>query len=225
MVFGSVVAGPGGAGAVPLLAGPTGASYNEIRPICVNLRLPTLRERSGRYKNGLLAPPGPVAPRFSQFFAPPDPKIRHFRHFHPPTRAPALQKQDFPAVSPFSRPLRARPVGESGPFSAGCHPELVEGSRPTHTVAPQEFRRELSTLALRACAQVDPSSPPPPIQFSHPLSILKFTARRPTCKTPPKPSCFRLENKGTTAFDPHEQNIISYDPFTNSYTVPSETND
>ena len=120
----------------------------------------------------------PSQPRCDPFFAlhalgvasfrPSRPQNRHFRHFHPPTRAPALQKQDFPAVSPFSRPLRARPVGESGPFSAGCHPELVEGSRPTHTVAPQEFRRELSTPALRACAQVDPSSPPPanPIQPS-----------------------------------------------------------
>ena len=83
MVFGSLVAGPGGAGAVPLLAGPTGASYNEIHPICVH-------SRPFAVKNGLFAPPSPVATRSSpstplawQVFAPPDPKTAIFGIFIP----------------------------------------------------------------------------------------------------------------------------------------------
>ncbi len=165
MVFGSVVAGPGGAGAVPLLAGPTGASYNEIHPICAH-------PRPFAVKNPPFRPSQPRCDPFFTIFRPSRPQIRRFRQFHPPTRSSGAPKTGFsgclePArpraglMSRFRlpRPPLARSVGESGPFSAGCHPELVEGSRPSHTVAPLEFRRELSTPALRACAQVDPSSP------------------------------------------------------------------
>ena len=189
MVFGSLVAGPGGAGAVPLLAGPTGASYNEIHPICVH-------SRPFAVKNGLFAPPSPVATRSSpstplawQVFAPPDPKTAIFGIFIP-RRGPRHSKNRifrlFPRFQRAVIPSLSRDLG------------LVTQSRRWNFAENFRLRRCAPALKLTRLR------PPPPIQFSHPLSILEFTRRRPTCKTPPKPSCFRLDNKGTTAFDPHE---------------------
>ena len=114
--------------------------------------------------------------------------LTHFSHPAPPSRSffapPGPKSAIFGILIPRRGP-RCPKTGFSWRFGAARTvfqpPATSPGeSGPLHAIAP-------------------------PIQFSHPLSILNFTARRPTCKTSPKPSCFRLDNKGTTAFVPHEQ--------------------
>ena len=170
-----IVAGPGGAGAVlAFLAGPNGASYNEISPICENLRPFAVYQR-------LFDP-------FLAIFDYPGPKKPIFRRFWAPTRASGLQNEDFSAVYPprrpfcpvfrLPRPPRARlpeealaksgVAGESGPLRAHAktspqknHAEAWTTYPTPFVVQPSDWARKCPVFRRPWCCAPVLKLPPP----------------------------------------------------------------